>query len=146
IVNQTKVYGADDPSLPSVSLSGQINRTVTNWMGGTRAINDTGASAIADTLASLTRATGENVGSYNITGSTFNAYTGISAGNYTDLSGLRGSPILSITKATLTSSIVNQTKVYGADDPSLPSVTLSGQINRIVTNWMGGTTAIIDTD
>ncbi len=145
ITNQTKVYGTNDPSLPILSLSGQVNRTVTNWMSGTTVIDDTSSAALANTLASLTRSVGENVGNYSITGATFNSYTGTSAGNYNVLSSLSGSPILSITKADVTGSIGNQTKVYGANDPTLPNVSLSGQVNTSVTNWMGSSTVINDT-
>src|SRR5262249_58575798 len=74
IANQSKTYGADDPSLSgiAVGLSGQVNRTVTNWMGGTTAINDTGAAQVAASLNSLTRNAGESVagGPYSITAGT----------------------------------------------------------------------------
>ena len=74
---------------------------------------------VATTLASLTRTAGETVGSspYNITAATFNALTGTAAGNY-NAPTFTGTPTLTITKATLTGSIANQTKVYGANDPS----------------------------
>src|SRR5262245_59845830 len=148
IANQSKTYGADDPSLSgiAVGLSGQVNRTVTNWMGGTTAIDDTSAAKVAASLASLTRAANENVGSYNITGGTLNALTGTSAGNYS--ASLRSEERrLGKSQAGRTAAIANQSKTYGADDPSLSGIAvgLSGQVNRTVTNWMGGTTAIDDT-
>src|SRR4029079_9705118 len=132
----TKVYGADDPALGgvSVSLGGLINRTVTTWMG-TASIND---SAVTTSVASLVRASGENVGSYNITSASFNALSA-SAGNYNSPVYTSGSAQLTINKANLTASLANQSKVYGADEPSVVSVavTLGGLINRTVTTWMG---------
>src|SRR5262249_59061730 len=87
IANQSKTYGADDPSLSgiAVGLSGQVNRTVTNWMGGTTAINDTGAAQVAASLNSLTRNAGESVagGPYSITAGTLHALTGTSPRHYT---------------------------------------------------------------
>src|SRR5262249_50758079 len=70
IANQSKTYGADDPSLSgiAVGLSGVVNTTVTNWNGTSTPINDTGN--VAGNLQSLTRTVGETVGSYTITGGT----------------------------------------------------------------------------
>src|SRR5204863_1844 len=139
IANQTKVYGANDPTLSGigVTLSGVINRTVTTWNGNVH-VDDTGN--VATSLASLTRDAGETfAGSpYAITAAAFNSLTGSAAGNYNGPS-FTGSPTLSITKANLTGSIANQTKVYGANDPTLSGigVTLSGVINRTVTTWNG---------
>src|SRR5262249_61641119 len=79
--NQNKIYGDDDPALPSVLLGNVVNRAnIVTWNGTVSGINDTGA--VATTLASLTRDVGETVGSYNITAATFNALTGGSASNY----------------------------------------------------------------
>src|SRR5262249_60313039 len=82
IANQSKPSGADDPSLSGITptLSGVINRTVSTWNGNV-AINDTGL--VAASLASLTRTSGENVGSYAYTAGTLNAPGGSSAGTYT---------------------------------------------------------------
>src|SRR5260370_21905259 len=107
-------------------------------MGDHTAIDDTATRQVAVTLASLIRAMGESVASYAITGASVNALTGAAAGNYTAVSSLSGSNTLTITPATLSGSIANQTKVYGTDDPSLPSVSLSGQVHRTVTDWMIG--------
>ena len=60
----------------------------------------------------LTRAAGENVGSYNITAGTFTA----PSANYSAPS-FTGTPTLTINTAALTASVANQTKTYGADDP-----------------------------
>jgi hypothetical protein len=145
IANQSKTYGADDPSLSgiSVNLGGVINRTISTWNGNVIK-NDTGN--VATTLASLTRDSGETVGSYNITAGTFNALTGSAAGNYNAPS-FTGSSALTINAANLTGSISNQSKIYGANDPSISgiSVTLGGRVNTSVTNWMGSATVINDT-
>jgi DNA/RNA-binding domain of Phe-tRNA-synthetase-like protein len=149
IANQTKVYGANDPTLSgiSVTLGGVINNSSISTWNGTVSINDTGN--VASTLASLTRTAGETVGSspYSITASTFNALTGSAIGNYTAPTSLTGSPTLSITKASLTASIANQTKVYGANDPTLSgiTVTLGGVINNSSINTWNGTVSINDT-
>src|SRR5262249_58674443 len=67
--NQNKIYGDDDPALPSVLLGNVVNRAnIVTWNGTVSGINDTGA--VATTLASLTRDVGETVGSYNITAAT----------------------------------------------------------------------------
>ncbi len=140
IANQTKVYGADDPTLSGigVTLSGIINRTVSTWNGGV-VVNNTGN--VTTTLASLTRVAGEVVSGspYSITAATFNSLSGSAAGNYSAPT-FTGTPTLAVTPASLTGSIVNQTKVYGADDPTLSGigVTLSGIINRTVSTWNGG--------
>src|SRR4029079_7736606 len=132
LANQSKVYGANDPSLNSVAvtLGGLINRTVTTWMGDV----DIDDSAVTTSVSSLVRASGENVGSCNITSASFAALSNYNAPVYTS-----GSAQLNITKANLTASLANQSKVYGANDPSLGSVavTLGGLINRTVTTWMG---------
>ena len=98
VANQSKIYGTSDPALPSVILGGQIKTTVTDWMDNTTDINDTSAAKVATTLNTLTRAVGENVGSYNITAATFNALTGTSAGNYNTPSFVLGNT-LTINKA-----------------------------------------------
>ncbi len=137
ILNQSKVYGADDPSLASVTvnLSGIVNRSITDWNGNVTPINDNGN--VSATLASLIRDAGENVASYNITGSTLN-YSGSAASNYSTSASLTGSPILTINKANLTGSIANQSKIYGANDPSLSGISVNlNFINRTVATWNG---------
>ncbi|MDR3678554.1 MAG: hypothetical protein P4L41_01230, partial [Flavipsychrobacter sp.] len=123
IANQTKVYGANDPSLSGigVTLAGIINSANISSWNGSVSVNDSGN--VATTLASLTRAVGENVSGspYAISAATFNALTGSAAGNY-NIPTFTGSPTLTITKASLTGSIANQTKVYGANDPSLSGI------------------------
>ena len=61
--------------------------------------------------------------------------------NYTAPTLVAGST-LSVTAANLTATVANQTKVYGADDPSLAGVgvTLGGLVNRTVTTWNGSIT------
>jgi hypothetical protein len=146
IANQTKVYGANDPTLSGigVTLAGIINNAnITTW-NGTASINDTGN--VAASLSSLARAAGENVNAYAINAATFNALTGGAASNY-NIPTFSGSPTLTITKASLTGSIVNQTKVYGANDPSLSGigVTLAGIINNANIATWNGTASINDT-
>src|SRR4029077_12331311 len=67
---QVKVYGTVDPLLSKVKFttSGKINTTVTNWNGTNTVINDTTSSKITagSVFTSLTRATGEDVGTYAI--------------------------------------------------------------------------------
>ena len=140
--NQTKVYGADDPTLGGigVTLTGLVNRTVTNWNGTNPAIDD---SALTSTVTSLTRNAGETVagGPYTITAGSFTTpSTNYAAPSFT------GTPTLAITTKSLTGAIGNQTKVYGADDPTLGGigVTLTGLVNRTVTNWNGTNPAIDD--
>jgi len=127
IGNQTKVYGANDPSLAGigVTLGGLINNPAVVTWNGNVAIDD---SALTSTVSALARQAGENVGSRNITSATFSA----ASGNYSAPT-LSGTPTLSITQAALTGSIGNQTKVYGANDPSLAGigVTLGGLIGRL---------------
>jgi filamentous hemagglutinin family protein len=148
INNQSKVYGANDPSLNSipVGLTGAINHSVVDWNGDTTLINDTNSSALSAGLLGLSRAQGENVGSYTITGASSNL-SGTSAGNYQQPT-LTGSPTLSITPANLSFIINNQSKVYGANDPSLNSISvgLTGAINHSVVDWNGDTTLINDTN
>ena len=138
-----------DPSLPGITLAGQVNTNVTNWMGSITAIDDTAATELSTSLASLVRDSGENVGTYNITSGTLTALIGSSAGNYSaPIFSVANSPTLSITPASgLSASITvpGISKVYGVSDPSLPGITLAGQVNTNVTNWMGTITAIDDT-
>src|SRR5205814_8173645 len=58
------------------------------------------------------------------------ALTGSAAGNYSAPT-FTGTPALTINAASLTGSIVNQSKTYGSDDPSLSgiAVTLTGIIS-----------------
>ena len=147
IANQTKVYGSNDPALSGigVTLNGIINNPAVSTWNGTVAINDVGN--VATTLASLARSVGETVAGspYSITAATFNALTGTAAGNYSAPT-LAGSPTLTITQASLTGSIANQTKVYGSNDPALSGigVTLNGIINNPAVSTWNGTVAIND--
>ncbi len=140
VANQAKVYGLDDPAFGGVTVTlAPINRTVAVLGGGTVAINDTGN--VSASVTGLTRAAGENVGTYNITGVTLSTPTGSAAGNYSSSATVTGSATLTIGKVNLTGTIANQTKIYGNDDPSLASITpiLSG-VNRSVSTWNGNIT------
>ena len=59
---------------------------------------------------------------------------------------MAGSPTLTITQASLTGSIANQTKVYGSNDPALSGigVTLNGIINNPAISTWNGNVAIND--
>jgi len=139
IANQSKVYGTNDPALSgiTVNLNGVVDTTVSTWNGSVL-INNTGN--VTDTLSSLTRDAGETVSGspYDITAATFNALTGSASGNY-DAPSFTGTPTLTITAASLTGSIANQSKVYGTNDPALSgiTVTLGGVVNTSVTTWNG---------
>jgi filamentous hemagglutinin family protein len=111
---QTKVYGTTDPSLT---------------FGATGFVNGDTASILT---GALSRAAGENVGSYAI------AQGGVSAGsNYTIV---YNGANLSITPATLTVLPNPTTKVYGDSDPTL-GFTLTGLTNgdtsSVVTGLLG---------
>src|SRR5438046_842595 len=140
VANQTKVYGADDPSVSgiAVTLNGLINNNAISTWNGNVSIDD---SALTSSVTSLVRATGEDVGTRNITSGIFAA----ASSNYSAPT-LFGTPTLSITPASLSASIANQTKVYGADDPSVSgiAVTLNGLINRYVTTWKSATPVTVD--
>jgi hypothetical protein len=137
---QTKVYGANDPALGGIAmtLTGLVNNPAVATWNGTVAVND---SAVTGTAASLTRAAGENVGAHNITNGS--ATLSASGGNYTQTFSAANSPKLTITPAPLAVSLTNpaQTKVYGANDPTLGgtgiAMTLTGLVNRTVTDWNG---------
>jgi len=143
IGNQTKIYGQNDPLLAGIapSLTGLVNRTVSDINGNNTPIND---SALTSNITGLTRAGGENVGTYSITTGVFSA----PSSNY-GAPAFTGSPTLDITKATLSASVTaNATKVYGTNDPLLGTVSLTtpGLVNGVtVTDWTGATTTLNDT-
>jgi hypothetical protein len=149
IGNQSKTYGANDPSLSGITptLAGVVNNPAVVTWNGNVAINDTGQ--VAASLASLTRTVGENVATspYAITAGTLNALTGTSAGNYSAIFSLANSPTLAINQATLTATIGNQSKTYGANDPSLSGITptLAGVVNNPAVVTWNGNVAINDT-
>ncbi|WP_447637862.1 MBG domain-containing protein [Flavobacterium microcysteis] len=99
---KSKVYGTDDPAL---------TYTVTGLANGDTGTIITGA---------LTRAAGENIGTYAIEQGTLAA-----SGNY-DIS-FTGADF-NITKATLNIVADTKSKVYGANDPAL-TYTVSGLTN-----------------
>ncbi|MDR3492316.1 MAG: YDG domain-containing protein, partial [Gammaproteobacteria bacterium] len=116
---QSIVYGQNDPLLSSmgVTLNFINNPTISTWNGNV-SVNDTGN--VNTTLASLTRAVGENVGSYNITAASFTALTGSAIGNYNAPTfGTANNPALTITPATLTYTSDVTSSVYGNTLPSL---------------------------
>ncbi|HSW93953.1 MAG TPA: filamentous hemagglutinin N-terminal domain-containing protein, partial [Gammaproteobacteria bacterium] len=125
---QSKIYGADDPNSAKTAYSvtaGTLYDTLTGNMG---------------------RVTGEDVGSYNFTQNTVTVSDGNSGNNYAITFNGSTNPF-QITAKSLTASIANQTKVYGANDPLISgiSVILGGVVNRSVTDINGNVTAINDT-
>ena len=92
--DQTKVYGATDPTL---------TYSITGFQG-------TDTEADLDTAVSISRAVGEDVGTYTITPSA------AADSNYT-VSFVTAD--FTITAADLTVTAIDQTKVYGATDPTL---------------------------
>jgi hypothetical protein len=110
---QSKVYGSADPALASlgVTLGGLVNRTVGTWNGNV-AVDD---SALGSSVTALTRAAGENVGTYAITAASF----GAPSANYS-MPAFDGSntPALAITPAPLVVTADNATKV--ATEPLPP--------------------------
>ena len=101
--DQTKVYGATDPTL---------TYSITGFQG-------TDTEADLDTGVSISRAAGETVGTYTITPS------GASDSNYA-ISFVTAD--FSITAAPLTVTASDQTKVYGATDPTL-TYSITGFVN-----------------
>ena len=93
-IDQTKVYGATDPTL---------TYSITGFQG-------TDTEADLDTAVSISRAVGEDVGTYTITPSA------AADSNYT-VSFVTAD--FAITAADLTVTAIDQTKVYGATDPTL---------------------------
>jgi hypothetical protein len=100
---QTKVYGATDPVL-TYTITGFINGDTEDDL---------------DTAVSISRATGEAVGTYTITPS------GAADSNYA-ISFVTAD--FTITQAVLTVTADSATKVYGATDPVL-TYTITGFIN-----------------
>ncbi|QDH81320.1 T9SS type B sorting domain-containing protein [Echinicola soli] len=111
--NQTKGYGTPDPVL-TVDYAGFVNGDDEEELGGT---------------LSVSRASGEEVGTYAITAS------GYTSSNYT-IGYTDGS--FEITPATLTVAVQDAWKVYGASDPSL-SVDYVGFVNGDDEDDLGGT-------
>jgi hypothetical protein len=142
---QTKVYGTNDPALGGIgmTLTGLVNNGAIVTWNGAASVND---SAVTGTAASLTRASGENVGSYNITNGS--ATLSASGGNYTQSFSAANSPALAITQAALTVDLTsNASKTYGTNDPSVNTTTpvFTGRVNTTVTDWNGTPTLIDDT-
>ncbi len=144
IANQSKVYGADDPGLAAipVTLSGLVNRTVTDINGNVTTLDD--SNLLTAAVASLTRETGEDVGTRHVTDASFDVI-GPSSSNYS-APVLDGLTVLEITPAPLTATLPDQTKVYGADDPDLAGipVTLAGLVERAVSTWNSATPVDVD--
>ena len=112
---KTKIYGATDPQF-TVGFAGFVNSETPAVLGGT---------------LSFPRAQGENVGSYLVTP------FGLSSANYTITF---NNANLSITKAALSITAADSTKVYGASDPAF-SVTYSGFVNSETPSVLGGALA-----
>src|SRR5207244_1656150 len=94
--NQTKAYGAGNPAL-TVSYSGFVN-------------GDTASSLTTQPTVTTTATTASGVGTYPITAA------GAASANYT-ISYVSGT--LTVTKAALTVTAQDQSKVYGAGNPAL---------------------------
>ena len=116
--NHFKVYGANDPTRTYLTSAFLTDDGFT----------DTATSA---GLTSFSRVAGESVGARAITQGTFASNAGY------NISFVTGNA-LTITQASLTASIPNQNKIYGADDPVLPSASLNGLVVRTVATWDGG--------
>ena len=101
--NETKTYGAVNPTL-TVTYSGFVN-------------GDTAASLTTAPTVSTTATTSSAVGTYPITAS------GAASPNYT-ISYVGGT--LTVTPAPLTVTAANETKAYGAANP-----TLDGELQRL---------------
>ena len=118
IADQSKIYGADDPLITgiAVTLGGAVNRTVSNWNGGSTVINDAGNVVAA--LKSLDRVAGETVseGPYNFTNATFNSLTGSAGSNYAAM--FKSGGKLSITPASLSVTADGKTKMAGEENPA----------------------------
>jgi hypothetical protein len=139
---QTKVYGANDPALGGIgmTLTGLVNNPAVATWNGAVAVND---SAVTGTAASLTRAAGENVGSYNITSGS--ATLSASGGNYTQSFSAANSPALAITPAPLTITADDKSRPTGVPNPPF-TATYSGLVQGAnnVASW-NGTVTINDT-
>ena len=145
IANQVKRYGENDPLFSGITpiLTGVVNRDAVTW-NDTVTINDT--NAVSTSVSDLTRASGENVNTYNITDAVFDPLNGAAAGNYMEPVFV-GTPTLEITPVQLTATIPSQTKVYGTDDPALAGIipNVQGRIFGVtVTDWNGDDTPIND--
>jgi hypothetical protein len=112
---KSKIYGASDP-LFTASFSGFANGETPAVLGGT---------------LSFARAPGEAVGNYSI------APAGLASGNYAITF---NSGNLAITKAALSVTAVDATKIYGASDPAFSAV-YSGFANGETATVLSGTLA-----
>jgi uncharacterized protein YaiE (UPF0345 family) len=115
--NQTRVYGSPNPTL-TIRYTGFVN-------GDTMA-------AITMPVASTTATTSSPVGSYPVT------LSGGTATNYT-LALANGT--LTVTPGTLTVTADNQTRVYGAANPTL-TYTITGFANGETTNVVTGAASV----
>ena len=106
---QSKVFGAANPTL-TFQYSG--------WVNGVETIDVAPTATTTVTTASIV---GSYPGSITLSGGSDNNYTfNLVAGNFT------------VTKAVLTATADNQTKVYGASNPTLTLV-YSGWVNGVET-------------
>src|SRR6185295_691142 len=119
--NKTKVYGAPLPTL-TVSYAGFVNGDTPTSLGGTLSVTTTATAASA-------------FGNYPITAS------GLTSGNYT-IGYTAGS--LDVTKAALTVTADNKTKVYGAPLPAL-TVSYAGFVNGDTPTSLVGTLSVTTT-
>ncbi len=113
--DKTKVYGQANPAF-TASYSGLVN-------------NDT-AGALGGTLSFATAATAASgAGSYDVTPS------GLTSGNYA-ITFVKGT--LTVTKAPLTVTADDKTKVYGQANPAF-TASYSGLVNNDTAGALGGT-------
>ena len=123
--NQTKFYGAANPTL-TATITGFQNSQTTAVLTGTAAL-------------STVAATGSSVASYAITA----ALGTLASGNYS-FGFVDGA--LAVTKAPLTVAADNKTRVYGAANPAL-TATLTGFANgeTLVTSGVTGAASVTTT-
>jgi hypothetical protein len=115
--DKSKVYGAPDPAL-TASYAGFVNGETASVLGG---------------ALTLVRAPGESVGSYAITPG------GLTSGNYA----ITFSPgTLGITKAGLTVTAEDKSKVYGAPDPAL-TASYAGFVKGETASVLGGALTLV---
>jgi len=105
----SKVYGDSDPTLAATVTSGSL---------GSSTVSD----VLADVTGTLTRASGENVGSYDVA-----LGSGSKAGNYS-ITFDTDNNALTIGQRAITLSATSVSKVYGDSDPTLAATVTSGSL------------------
>jgi len=108
----SKFYGDADPSLAAVITVGSL---------GSVTVSDT----LADVTGTLSRASGENVGSYNVA-----LGSGAKASNYT-ISFASNNQALTISPRPITLTATALSKIYGDADPTLAAGITSGSLGSV---------------